>query len=244
MDIFVLVKKEYPLSKGIMTVILVNKMKVDQHSEMANELLRKIFIQMTITSLGEDCWELNLSHLVLPREEFILPSLVSTARVEDSTARVMAIFVISISLDSSEESVGTSTAQVILFGTFPTAIPATIPVVDPPVVSTLPHTSLFMYTHSCDSGTSERPPSQDPYEVTVARWRSRVAARSSPPTSPSHDSPPNLCQILPTPPGLPRRPAILVLPGQSMPVGRPYRTQPNGVRKMLTIRKRVRLLPC
>ncbi|GKB14204.1 putative ribonuclease H-like domain-containing protein [Tanacetum coccineum] len=31
--------------------------------------------------------ELNLSHLVLPKEEFILPSLVSTARVEVSTAR-------------------------------------------------------------------------------------------------------------------------------------------------------------
>ncbi|GJY81373.1 putative reverse transcriptase domain-containing protein [Tanacetum coccineum] len=89
-DIFMLVEKEYPLSKGIMTVMLVNKMKVDQHSEMENELLRKIFIQMAITSLGDDCWELNLSYLVLPREEFMLPSLVSTARVEDSTARVKA----------------------------------------------------------------------------------------------------------------------------------------------------------
>ncbi|GJT53891.1 hypothetical protein Tco_0988945 [Tanacetum coccineum] len=38
MDIFMLVEKEYPLSKGIMTVMLVNKLKVDQHSEMANEL--------------------------------------------------------------------------------------------------------------------------------------------------------------------------------------------------------------
>nr|GEW75765.1 hypothetical protein [Tanacetum cinerariifolium] len=46
----------------------------------------------------------------------------------------MAIFVIPISLDSSEESVGTSTACVILFGTIPTAIPATVPIVDPPVV--------------------------------------------------------------------------------------------------------------
>ncbi|GJV75751.1 hypothetical protein Tco_1507335 [Tanacetum coccineum] len=33
------------------------------------------------------CWDLNVSHLVLPREEFILPSLVITASVEDSTAR-------------------------------------------------------------------------------------------------------------------------------------------------------------
>nr|GEV92352.1 RNA-directed DNA polymerase, eukaryota [Tanacetum cinerariifolium] len=147
---------------------------------------------------------------------------------------------------SSKESVGTSTARVILFGIIPTAILATVPMVDPPVVhddtpliptetptispfvSTLPHTSLFLYSNSSNSDTSERPPLYDPYEVTVARWRGRVAARSSPPSSPTHDSPPNLRQILPAPPGLPRRPVILVLSGQSIPVGRPYHTQPNG----------------
>nr|GEU74212.1 hypothetical protein [Tanacetum cinerariifolium] len=37
MDIFMLIEKEYPLSKGLMTVMLVNKLLVDQHSEMANE---------------------------------------------------------------------------------------------------------------------------------------------------------------------------------------------------------------
>ncbi|GJS98466.1 hypothetical protein Tco_0819636 [Tanacetum coccineum] len=44
-DIFMLVKKEYPLSKEVQTLMLVNKLLVEQHSEMANELLRKIFIQ-------------------------------------------------------------------------------------------------------------------------------------------------------------------------------------------------------
>nr|GEU78172.1 reverse transcriptase domain-containing protein [Tanacetum cinerariifolium] len=48
--------------------------------------------------------------------------------------------------------------------------------------------------------------------------------------------------IVPAPPGVPRRPAILVLPSQEIPLGRPYRTQPNGVREMLTTRKRVRAL--
>ncbi|GJS23398.1 hypothetical protein Tco_0452030 [Tanacetum coccineum] len=103
----------------------------------------------------------------------------------------MGISVIKISSNSSEESVRTSTARVILSGAIPTAISATVPIVDPPVVhddtplipketptilplvSTLPHTSLFLYTDSSDSDTSERPPSQDPYEVTIARWRSR-----------------------------------------------------------------------
>ncbi|GKE38128.1 hypothetical protein Tco_1461533, partial [Tanacetum coccineum] len=145
--------------------------------------------------------------------------------------------------------------MVILFGTIPIAIPTTVPIVDPPVVhedtpliptetptiplvvSTLPHTSPFLYTDSSDSDTLERPPSQDPYEVIVAWWMSRVAAHSSPP------SPPTLRQILLAPPGLPHRPAILVLPGQLIPVGRPYRTQSNGVRKMLTARKIVGSLP-
>ncbi|GKG26680.1 hypothetical protein Tco_0402383, partial [Tanacetum coccineum] len=47
---------------------------------------------------------------------------------------VMANSVISISLDSSEESMGTSTARVILFGTIPTTVPATAPIVDLPVI--------------------------------------------------------------------------------------------------------------
>ncbi|GJU71454.1 hypothetical protein Tco_1262859 [Tanacetum coccineum] len=43
-EIFMLVEKEYPLTRGLMIVMLANKLQVDQYSEMANELLRKIFI--------------------------------------------------------------------------------------------------------------------------------------------------------------------------------------------------------
>ncbi|GJR29911.1 hypothetical protein Tco_1106143 [Tanacetum coccineum] len=46
--------------------------------------------------------------------------------------KVMAIFVILVSLDSSEESVGTPAGQVILFGSIPTHIPDTTPIVTPP----------------------------------------------------------------------------------------------------------------
>ncbi|GJW89713.1 hypothetical protein Tco_0167266 [Tanacetum coccineum] len=42
-DIFMLVEKDYPLSKGVL--MLVNKLLVEQSLEMADELLRKIFIQ-------------------------------------------------------------------------------------------------------------------------------------------------------------------------------------------------------
>nr|GEW52418.1 reverse transcriptase domain-containing protein [Tanacetum cinerariifolium] len=121
-------------------------------------------------------------------------------------------------------------------------IPINTPTISP-IVPTIPsiapsiqYTSLFICTDTSDSDTSERPLSHDPYEVTVARRRSRVAVRSSPPSPP-------IRQILPAPPGLPRRPAILVLPGQPILVGRPYHTQPNGVLKMLTARKKVRPLP-
>ncbi|GKE20439.1 hypothetical protein Tco_1431951, partial [Tanacetum coccineum] len=124
----------------------------------------------------------------------------------------MAISVILISLDSSDESVGSSPSRIILFGTILAEIPAKTPTI-PPVVSTLPHTSPFLHTDSSDSDTSKRPPSQDPYE------------------------------ILPALHELPRRPAILILPGQPIPFGRPYGTQPNEVRKMLTARKRVPRYP-
>ncbi|GKA32077.1 hypothetical protein Tco_0718444, partial [Tanacetum coccineum] len=161
---------------------------------------------------------------------------------------VMAFFVISISSDSSEESVGTSTARVILFGTIPTTIPLTTPTIDlpvihddtlltptisptlPPVAPTIQYTSPFIDTDLFDSETPDSPPSQDPYETIIAQWTSRVATRSSPPSSP-------ICHILPAPPGLPCRPVVLVLPGQLIPIGRPYRTQPDGVLKMLTARR-------
>nr|GEU54734.1 hypothetical protein [Tanacetum cinerariifolium] len=103
----------------------------------------------------------------------------------------MAASVIAILSDSSKESVGMSTAWVILSGTIPSAIPTTIPIVDPLVISTLPHTSPSLYNESSDRDTSERPPSQNPYEFT---------------SSISHSC----------------------LPGQPIPIGRPYRTQPNG----------------
>ncbi|GJR14397.1 hypothetical protein Tco_0797049 [Tanacetum coccineum] len=38
-EIFMLVEKDYPLTKGLATVILYNKLQVDQYSEMANALM-------------------------------------------------------------------------------------------------------------------------------------------------------------------------------------------------------------
>ncbi|GKA72554.1 hypothetical protein Tco_0778770 [Tanacetum coccineum] len=43
-DIFMLVENDYPLTRALMNLMLCNKLRVDEYSEMANELLRKIFI--------------------------------------------------------------------------------------------------------------------------------------------------------------------------------------------------------
>ncbi|GJY20933.1 putative ribonuclease H-like domain-containing protein [Tanacetum coccineum] len=44
LDIFMLVMKDYPLTRALMIWMMCNKLRVDEYSEMANELLRKIFI--------------------------------------------------------------------------------------------------------------------------------------------------------------------------------------------------------
>nr|GEU51076.1 hypothetical protein [Tanacetum cinerariifolium] len=44
-DIYILVEKEYPLSKGTLTLMMVAKLLVDQDNEMSREILRKIFMQ-------------------------------------------------------------------------------------------------------------------------------------------------------------------------------------------------------
>nr|GEV65952.1 UBN2 domain-containing protein [Tanacetum cinerariifolium] len=106
---------------------------------------------------------------------------------------VMAFSVILILSDSSEESVGTSTARVILFDTIRTTIPSTTPTADlpvihddtsliptdtpsispivstiPPIAPTIQYSSPFIYTDSSDIDIPDTPPSQDPYKVTVA----------------------------------------------------------------------------
>ncbi|GJS01192.1 hypothetical protein Tco_0317700 [Tanacetum coccineum] len=46
MDIYMLVEREHPLSRGVLTQMLVAKLLVEQNNEMSRELLRKIFIQI------------------------------------------------------------------------------------------------------------------------------------------------------------------------------------------------------
>ncbi|GKE64552.1 hypothetical protein Tco_1518713 [Tanacetum coccineum] len=112
----------------------------------------------------------------------------------------------------------------------------------------LPHRCAW-YDCSLDSES-------DPYEDPLSSYHALVAldvspflfddhAESEPFEDPSEgDAPdPAPLQIVPTPPGFSHLLAVLVLPGQEIPFGRPYRTHPNGVRRMLTVRKRVRPPP-
>ncbi|GJT59139.1 hypothetical protein Tco_1002672 [Tanacetum coccineum] len=43
-DIFMLIEKDYPLTRELITLMLSNKLQVDEYSVMADELLKKIFI--------------------------------------------------------------------------------------------------------------------------------------------------------------------------------------------------------
>ncbi|GJX46429.1 histone H4 [Tanacetum coccineum] len=172
-----------------------------------------------------------------------------TLAIDLGWSKPVSISTISISSDSSEESVGTPSGRVLWFGRIPTTVPATTPTIDPPVIhddtpliptetptispitSTIPptaptthHTSPFIHIDSSDDDTPDTPP------------------------SPTHEIPPvevvpPASRILHTSPSVCRRRVTLVSPRQPIPHGRPYRYHPNGPIHMMTARKRVGPLP-
>ncbi|GJU71353.1 hypothetical protein Tco_1262758 [Tanacetum coccineum] len=176
--------------------------------------------------------------------------------------------VISISSDTSEESVGSHALRVILFGVIPAIIPVipevlvvpADPIVTPEVgavsvVSPSGVLDLVDYSPSSDSDPSEDslPPAPDLPLVSpfLCSDDSEADGESEPaeqrPVSSSHDTLAPLSEFplapVVAPPGIRRRSATLIRPGKAIPFGRPYRTHPNGPHKLLTARKRVRHLP-
>ncbi|GKD95927.1 hypothetical protein Tco_1379824 [Tanacetum coccineum] len=180
----------------------------------------------------------------------------------------MAALVISISLDVSVESVGSSFPRVILIGSISVEVPVAAEVgaaavaspagvleldthssseVDlsessPPPVSVAPMVSPFLCSDDSESDTEmpERHVSPTPHDAMLTRWRSRVASRSSSPTT-------STPEIL-TAPILPA-PSAIVTPSSEfplapdIPIGRLYHTHPGGPCRALTARKSVRPLP-
>ncbi|GJV35648.1 putative reverse transcriptase domain-containing protein, partial [Tanacetum coccineum] len=170
---------------------------------------------------------------------------------------VMAAPVISISSDTSEESVGSHAPRVILFGAIPAIIPVIpeVPIVpaDPivtpevgavSVVSPSGVLDLVDYSPSSDSDPSEDslPPAPDLPLISpfLCSDDSEADAESDPaeqrPVSSSHDTLAPLSEFPLAPvvalPGIRRRSTTLIRPGEAIPFGRPYRTHPNGPRKL------------
>ncbi|GKD74780.1 putative reverse transcriptase domain-containing protein [Tanacetum coccineum] len=173
--------------------------------------------------------------------------------------------VISISSDTSKESVGSHAPRVILFGAILAIIPVIheVPIVpaDPIVTPEVGEVSavspavvldLVDYSPSSDSDPSEDylPPAPDlplvlPFlcsDDTEADDKSEPAEQR--PVSSSHDTLAPLSEFplapVVAPLGIRRHSTTLIRPGEAIPFGRPYRTHPNGPRKLLTARKRIR----
>ncbi|GJU68320.1 hypothetical protein Tco_1254579 [Tanacetum coccineum] len=177
---------------------------------------------------------------------------------------VMAISVISVSSDSSEESVGTSTGRLILFVTIPTTIPDTTPFMIPPsthIDTALTPTSPDYTPTSPDytpASDTESDPSEDPSSdhipplPTISPFLSSTDDSSDSDTpdtqsSPTHGTPFTKMtlstQSTPIASCALHRRVMILAPGQPIPHGRPYRYHLNGLVHMITMRKRVGPLP-
>ncbi|GKD57188.1 hypothetical protein Tco_1290575, partial [Tanacetum coccineum] len=175
---------------------------------------------------------------------------------------------ISVSSDSSEDSVGTNARRVILFGTIPTTIPDTTPVITPPttqtdttvipiIAPTIPPSPDYTSASPDYSPTSdtEFDPSKDPSSDHIPSLPAISPFLSSTndttdddtpntPPSPTYGTPfIEITSSTHRSPVIPHRRVMILAPGQPIPHGRPYRYHLNTPVHMMTARKRVRPLP-
>nr|GEW40290.1 putative reverse transcriptase domain-containing protein [Tanacetum cinerariifolium] len=154
----------------------------------------------------------------------------------------MAISVISVSSDSSEESVGTSTGRVILFGTIPTTILDTTPYVILPFT----HIDTVLTPTSPDyslASDTEFDPSKDPSSDHIPPLPATLPFLSSTddsldidipdtPPSPTYGTPFTettlYTQRSPTTSGALRLRVMILTLGQPIPHDRPYCYHPDG----------------
>ncbi|GKD69297.1 hypothetical protein Tco_1323387, partial [Tanacetum coccineum] len=201
---------------------------------------KKLWLHLKTKSCGK--WVKNAGKYVLSRRHgYAVSPLMDT---------VMAISVISVSSDSSEESVGISAGRVILFGT----IPDTTPTISPPTT----HTDTTVTPTEIPTVLPTVPPSPDHTpalpDITLASPDYLLAfdTEYDPSKDPSLDHIPPLPAILPflsltddtTDSDTPHTPPSPThAPGQPIRYRRPYRYHPNEPLHMLTAKKRVRPLP-
>nr|GEU69352.1 hypothetical protein [Tanacetum cinerariifolium] len=176
---------------------------------------------------------------------------------KDVTSRkfqIMAALAIAISFDSSDKSVGSSPSRVILFGDIPTIIPSTsviapetsdiahvvsyvAPVVETNVASPTELCGLVPYSDS-DSVSPDEMASPE-YITPLPATSSFLYTDSSEDSDPSEAS--NSSEAPPS-----QDPYVIIVArsrSRAVPFGQPYRTRPNGPRRLLTARKRVGPLP-
>nr|GEV02600.1 putative reverse transcriptase domain-containing protein [Tanacetum cinerariifolium] len=132
----------------------------------------------------------------------------------------MAISVISVSLDSSEDSVGIPAGRVILFSSILTIIPDTTPVITPPTTQT----DTTVIPTETPIIAPIMPPSPD-YTSASPDYSPASDTESDPSKDPSSGHIPPLPVRSPV---IPRRRVMILSPGQPIPHGRPYRYHLNG----------------
>ncbi|GJZ82101.1 hypothetical protein Tco_0647095, partial [Tanacetum coccineum] len=155
---------------------------------------------------------------------------------------VMAISVILISSDSSEDSVGTPAGQVILFGTIPTTIPDTTPVITPPATQT--DTPIQSLIHLRDPSSDHIPPLPAISPFLSSDDDTTNSDTPDTPPSPTHGTPfTEITASTQRSPIIPHHRVMILLPRQPVPYGRPYHYHLNGPVHMMTTRKRVGPLP-
>ncbi|GKE24634.1 hypothetical protein Tco_1436146 [Tanacetum coccineum] len=176
----------------------------------------------------------------------------------------MDVSVILVSSDSSEESVGTSTGRVILFGTIPTTISDTTLSVIPPsthidiaLTPTSPDYTPVSPDYLLESDT-KFDPSEDPSSDHIPLLPTTSPFLSSTddsldndipdtPPSPTHGTPFTETTLSTqrslVASGALRHRVMVLAPGQPIPHGRPYCYHLNGSVHMMTARKRVGPLP-
>nr|GEX81631.1 hypothetical protein [Tanacetum cinerariifolium] len=146
----------------------------------------------------------------------------------------MATLVISISSDSSEDSMRTPAGRVILFGTIPTTIPDTTPLIAPPTTDAPTIPPSLDYTPASPDYSPASEVESDPSEDLTSGHIPPLPA-TSPFLSLDDDTTRS--------PVIPRRRVMILSRGQPIPYGRSYRYHLNGPVHMMTARKRVRPLP-
>ncbi|GJQ90588.1 putative reverse transcriptase domain-containing protein [Tanacetum coccineum] len=205
--IFTSVKPASSLIKMVYMLSLRERMELDLEARLMGETL---VLNRSLDPFFEDYIEVNDLNEPFElrrnqRDDLILIDL--------NSLQVMEAPVIFISLDVSVESVGSSFPRVILIGSISVEVPVT-PNVGVAAVALPARDDSESYTK-----IPERHVSPTPHDAMLTRWRSRIASRSSSPTTSSPE--------IPTAPILPAPSAVVKPSSESLTMRKSVRPLPS-----------------